>query len=207
MRLSEKWSQCHHLCKPESTIHQRSKSQVFAYHVHQTLDVCLSLGQGCHLLTLLATHTGVSHSSVLSLWQLYNSIPSSEFEALVFWTQILSFKASCLSGASALCSVWLVSGQLSDSSVDLGQGILLMLLPECKVVRDLTWPWRLRSSLCPLKGSSCGSTNMLGRGELRQTCVIQILTLWPVFISTYRTIFSVNRSVVVKDTWILNDWV
>lgn len=85
--------------------------------------------------------------------------------------------------------MWLSSGQLSDSGVELGQGMLLMLLPECNVFGDLSWPQGLRSCLCPLKGSSCGSTNMLGQGELRWTCVIQIVTLRPVFISTYRTTF------------------
>lgn len=107
--------------------------------------------------------------------------------------------------AGALCSVWLVSGQLSDSRVELSQGMLLMQLPECKVFRDLSWPQALRSCLCPLKGSSCGC--MLGQGELRQTYVIQIVTLRPVFISTYRTTFSLNRSVEVRDTWIQNDCV
>lgn len=47
-------------------MHQTSKNQVFA----ELRDVCLSLRQGCHLLTLIVTHTGFSHSSALSLWQL-----------------------------------------------------------------------------------------------------------------------------------------
>lgn len=42
---------------------------------------------------------------------------------------------------------------------------------------------------CFLKGCSCGSSNILGQGDLRQTWVIQVDTLRPEFISTYRTTF------------------
>lgn len=132
--------------------------------------------------------------------------PPQSLMALLLQTQILSFKASCLSGAGALCSVSLVSGQLWQPCGP-WPGHVANAAAWVQMFRDLTWPWRLRSCLCPLKGSNCGSTNKLGQSELRQTYVTQIVTLRPDFISTYRTTFSVNRSVVVKDSWIQNDWV
>lgn len=119
MRLSEKWSQTHPLCKPESTVHQRSKSQPSAQHIHQTLDVCLSLGQGCHLLTLLVAHSGVCAGSVAAFPGYCCTAASPPQSLLAPVCECRFYLPGQAAFAGALCGH-------SDSSVELSQGVLLM---------------------------------------------------------------------------------
>lgn len=119
-------------------------------------DVCLSLGQGCHLLTLVSLRA-LCWVCGSFFWEfLYNRILPSQFDGSCALNTDILFQIQLCFGLQVPCVVcgwWVVS---SDSRVELSQGMLLMQLPECKVLRDLSWPQALRSCLCPLKGSSCG---------------------------------------------------
>lgn len=74
---------------------------------------------------------------------LCNSLPFSEFDSSCALYMGFIFQSKMSLGLQ-VPSV-LVGGQLSDSSMEISQGTLLMLLPKCKVFGDFSWPQGGRS--------------------------------------------------------------